>query len=185
MAEFNDIIWRRRSIRKFLSEPVDREKVEKILNAALLAPSGKRMYPCEFIIVDNVETLKALSEAKTHGAKFLADAPLAIVVAVDTKKYDVWVEDASVASTYIMLAAEDNGLGCCWVQMHLRGTEDGVSSSQNMKAILNLPDRFELLSVLGIGYKDEDKEAYNINDLQFNKIHHNQIGNTIVGLNNK
>ncbi len=179
MAEFNNIIRTRRSIRKFLSKPVESDKIECILNAALLAPSGKRMYPCEFIIVDNTETLKALSESKTHGAKFLADAPLAIVIAADTKKYDIWVEDASIASTFIMLAAEDCGLGCCWVQMHLRGTENGVSSSENMKTLLNLPEGFEMLSVLAIGYKNEKKEAYKSSDLQYDKIHHNQIGNTI------
>lgn len=185
MTDFKDIIRTRRSIRKFLPTPVESDKVESILKAALLAPSGKRMYPCEFVVVDKVATLKALSECKAHGAKFLANAPLAVVVAVDTNKYDVWVEDASIASTFIMLAAEDCGLGCCWVQMRLRGTEDGASSSKNMRNLLNLPEGYEMLSVLAIGYKDEEKKGYDTSDLQYAKIHHNQIGNTIQNIKNK
>lgn len=175
MTDFKTLIAKRRSIRKFTDKKIEKDKVDTLIKAALLAPSGKRMYPCDFIIVDDVETLKALSEAKAHGSKLLADAPLGIAIAVDTTKYDVWVEDASVASTFVMLAAEDLGLGCCWVQMHLRGTADGKMASENMKEILNLPDGYDLLSVLAIGYKNEEKPVYSDSDLKYEKVHYNKM----------
>ena len=87
----------------------------------------------------------------------------------------MWVEDASVASTYIMLEAESLGLGCCWVQMHLRGTDDGKSAADNLRADLNLPEHFDLLSVLAIGYKNEEKDPRTDSDLKFEKIHNNRF----------
>lgn len=177
MSEFDEIIRTRRSIRKYTQQKVEPEKILKVVQAALLAPSGKRMYPCEFIIIEDKQILEALSKAKTHGAKLISDAPLAIVITVDTLKYDVWVEDASIASTFVMLAAENLGLGACWVQMHLRGTEDGKTAAENMKETLNLPAGYEILSVIAIGYKAEEKAYYKIEELDYKKIHLNKIGN--------
>jgi len=175
MSDFEKILYTRRSTRVFTKRLVEGDKIEKLLEAALLAPSGKRIYPCEFIVVDDKKILKQLSEAKTHGAAMLAKAPLAIVVVADSSKYDVWVEDASIASTFIMLEAENLGLGCCWVQMRLRGTTDGKSATENLKNNLNLSEEHEILSVLAIGYKGEDKPAYTQMDLKFEKIHRNKL----------
>lgn len=177
MKSFDEIIYSRRSIRKFTKKSVEKEKVSKLLKAALLAPSGKRMYPCEFIAVDDKKILKELSQAKTHGANLIANAPMAIVIVADTTKYDIWVEDASIASTFVMLEAENLGLGCCWVQMHLRGTEDGKSAAENLKDTLNLSNKHDILSVLAIGYKGEEKQAYTDSDLLGQKIHLNRLNN--------
>ncbi len=174
MADFHEIIYKRRSIRKFQEKAVEKEKVERLLKTALLAPSGKRMYPCEFILVDHKDLLFKISQAKTHGARLVANAPMAIAVAVDTSKYEIWVEDAAIASTFVMLEAENMGLGCCWVQMHLRGTEDGKSAADNLRQDLNLPEHFDVLAVLAIGYKDESKAPYSDDDLDYAKIHHNR-----------
>jgi nitroreductase len=179
MANFNEIIYRRRSIRKFESRAVEREKQEQLLKAALLAPSGKSTYPCEFILVDDAGVLETLSNAKTYGAALLAKAPMAIVVVADTTKYDVWVEDASIASTFIMLEAENLGLGCCWVQMRLRGTADGVTATHNMQIALNLASGHEVLAVLAIGYKAETKSPYTDADLKTAKLHYNTFGTPI------
>ncbi len=175
MADINEVFIKRRSIRKFKDTLVDQDKIDKLTRAALLAPSGKSTYPCEFIVIDDKLLLDKISKAKTHGARLVAGAPLAIAVAVDTSIYDVWVEDASVASTYIMLEAESLGLGCCWVQMHLRGTDDGKSAADNLRADLNLPEHFDLLSVLAIGYKNEEKDPRTDSDLKFEKIHNNRF----------
>ncbi len=175
MADFKQIIYNRRSIRRFSDELVEKDKVNELIKAALLAPSGKSTYPCDFIVVDKPEVLEKLSQAKTHAAKLIADAPVAIVITADTSTYDVWVEDASIASAFVMLEAENQGLGCCWVQMHLRGTADGKSATENLKEILNLPEHHEVLSVLAIGYKEEDKDAYSDEDLKWDKVHQNKM----------
>lgn len=175
MAKFEEIIYTRRSVRKFKAAKVEQNKIDRLAKAALMAPSGKRVYPCEFIVVDDTDILKKLSEAKQHGSALLANAPLAIVVVADSSIYDVWVEDASIASTFIMLEAEVLGLGCCWVQMHLRGTADGKSATENLKEVLNLKPEHELLSVLAIGYKDEEKPAYTDEHLKMEKVHYNGL----------
>lgn len=170
--EYSELIRIRRSHRKFLPKPVEMQKVEAMLKAGLLAPSGKSVYPCEFVVVDEPDVLKQLAVAKAHGASMLNSAPLAIVVVADTSKTDVWVEDASIATTLIMLEAENQGLGACWVQMRLRGTDDGISATQNLRSLLNLKPEHEVLAVVAIGYKAEPKPARTDSDMQFDKVHH-------------
>ena len=170
--DFSELIRVRRSHRKFTAQAVERQKVEAILKAGLLAPSGKSVYPCEFIVADEPDLLAKIAHAKAHGAALIEGAPLAIVVVANTSKSDVWVEDASIATTLIMLEAENQGLGACWVQMHLRGTEDGVPATENLRKILNLKPEHEVLAVVAIGYKAEEKPARTDADLKFEKVHH-------------
>lgn len=170
--EYSELIKVRRSHRKFLPDVVELSKVKAILKAGLLAPSGKSVYSCEFVVVDEPDVLKQLAVAKAHGASMLNSAPLAIVVVADTSKTDVWVEDASIATTLMMLEAENQGLGACWVQMRLRGTDDGIQATQNLGALLNLKPEHQILAVLAIGYKAESKPARTDSDLQFDKVHH-------------
>ena len=175
MADFNDIIYKRRSIRKFSDKSVEKEKTDRIIKAGLLAPSGKRMFPAEFIVIDDKQILKAISESKEHGAKFIKDAPLAIIIAADTKKYDVWIEDSAVAATFILLAAENEGLGACWVQMRQRFSKDGKSATENLSTILNLKPSFEILSIIGMGYNAENKEPHSDDELKYERVHHNKL----------
>ena len=170
--EFSELIRKRRSHRKFTVQPVERQKVEAILKAGLLAPSGKSVYPCEFVVADEPDVLIKLSQAKAHGASLVANAPLAIVVVADTSKSDVWIEDASIATTLIMLEAENQGLGACWVQMRQRGTENGVPATENLCKLLNLKPEHEVLAGVAIGYKAEEKTARTDSDLKFEKVHH-------------
>lgn len=170
--EFSELIRVRRSHRKFAAQQVERQKVEAILKAGLLAPSGKSVYPCEFVVVDEPDMLAKIAHAKAHGAALVENAPLAVVVVGDTSKSDVWVEDATIATTLIMLEAENQGLGACWVQMHLRGTDDGVAATDNLRNLLNLKPEHEVLAVVAIGYKVEEKNARTDDDLKFEKVHH-------------
>ena len=170
--EFSELIKNRRSHRKFLQKDVELEKVNTILKAGLLAPSGKSVYPCEFIVIDETEIMQQLATVKTRGGSLLSGAPLAIAVVADTSKTDIWVEDASIAATMIMLEAENQGLGACWVQMRMRGTGDGKSATENLRPLLNLKAEHEVLAIIAIGYKAEEKPARTNDDLKFEKVHH-------------
>jgi len=170
--EYSKLIHIRRSHRKFLQKEIELQKVKALLKAALLAPSGKSVYPCEFIVVDEPDVMRNLAMAKSRGASLLNDAPLAIVVVADTSKTDVWVEDASIATTMIMLEAENQGLGACWVQMRMRGTDNGVSATDNLRTLLNLKPEHEVLAVVAVGYKAEEKDARIDEDLKLEKVHH-------------
>ncbi len=112
-----DLLKSRRSIRRFQDRAVEKEKMEIILKSALLAPSSRSIRPWEFIAVTDKELLKKLSLCKEHGAQFLDGAPLGIVVMADPRACDVWIEDASIASILIQLAAQSLGLGSCWIQV--------------------------------------------------------------------
>ena len=106
-----ELLKRRRSSRLFTGEPVDKDAVCDLMKAALMSPSGHRINPWEFILVDDKEVLKALSTSKEHGAGLLEGAAMAVVVMGDTTKTDVWIEDCSIATIIMQLAAEDLGLG--------------------------------------------------------------------------
>lgn len=86
---------------KFTDEEIRPEDVKTIMEAALMAPSSKRSLSWEFVLVEDKDTLERLSLCKDNGAKLIAGAKLAVVVLGDPMKSDVWIEDASIASTLI------------------------------------------------------------------------------------
>ncbi|MBO7315821.1 MAG: nitroreductase family protein [Paludibacteraceae bacterium] len=171
MKTFHDLAKNRRSIRKYLEKSIEKEKIDQILQTALMSPASKRTNGWEFIVVENKEMLKKLSECREFGSKLVADAPLAIVIVADPSKSDVWYEDASIASTFIQLQAEDLGLGSCWVQVHNREKNDKETAEDYVKNLLAIPQNLRVLNMVAIGYKNEDRKPYDEEKLQYDKIH--------------
>jgi nitroreductase len=171
MSHFSDLIKRRRSIRKFTDETLRPEEVESLMKAALMSPASKSSNPWQFVLVEDKSKLSRLSEAKAHGAKLIAECALAIVVLGDSTTSDVWIEDTSIASTFIQLQAEDLGLGSCWVQIRLRQSADGEDAEQNVRDILNIPYPLSVLSIIAIGRKAQEKEPHDESKLQWEKVH--------------
>lgn len=176
MENFSDLIRLRRSMRKFTSEELAPEEVVTLLKAALMSPTSKRSNSWQFIAVDDKETLDKLSRCKEHGAAFLADATLAIVVMADPLASDVWIEDASVASILIQLQAEDMGLGSCWIQVRERFTATGMSSDEYVHGILDIPLQLQVLSIIAIGHKGMERKPFDEEHLQWEKVHINKYG---------
>ena len=98
---FLDLLRKRRSTRQFTSQPVEVEKINILLEAALRAPSSKTNTPWEFIVIEDPKVIVQLSTAKPHGASFLKKAPLAIAVCGNTEKSDVWIEDCAIAALLV------------------------------------------------------------------------------------
>ena len=171
-----DLLRARRSIRRFKEQPVEREKLDLLLEAALRSPSSKGNTPWEFIVVADRERLDKLAVAKAHGATFLGNAPLAIVVCADPAKSDVWVEDAAIAATLIHLEATDLGLGSCWVQIRLRERDDKTSSQTYLTELLRLPQGLMVLAIIGIGYPIEGKSGHPSSSLCCNQISYERYG---------
>ena len=142
----------------------------------LFRSTSKRSNAWQFVVVDDKETLKTLSHCKEHGAAFLADAALAIVVTADPLASDVWIEDASVASIMIQLQAEDMGLGSCWIQVRERFTASGMSADEFVHEVLNLPLQLQTLSIIAIGHKGMERKPFDEEHLQWAKIHINKFG---------
>jgi nitroreductase len=161
-----------RSIRKYKETPVEKEKLEEIIRAALIAPSSRNIKPWEFIVVKDKKVLGAISKSKVHGASFAKDAPVAFVVIADPQKCDVWIEDCSIAAYTIQLAARSLGLGSCWIQTRLREKDDAVSSQEYLKDLLGIPEKYVVECVVTIGYADEAKAEYSEKDMDFKKVHY-------------
>ena len=173
---FIDLIRQRRSIRRYTSDVIETEKVELLEEAALRSPSSRGFNPWQFVFVTDPEMLGLLSKAKPHGSSFLKSAPLGIVVCADQEKSDVWVEDASIATIFIQLAAESLGLGSCWIQIRKRQHDNTQTAEAYIAELLNIPSNLKIESMIAIGYPAEKKNPHGKDSLQNEKIHINRFG---------
>ncbi len=171
---FFKLIEKRRSTRIFKPKKIERNKIDKLIEAALRSPSSRSFNPWRFIIVDNKDILLKLSNSKPHGSSFLKGAPLGIVVCADSRKSDTWIEDTSIASIFIQLAAESINLSSCWIQIRKREHHNKLSSNKYVKDLLKIPDNIEVESIIAIGYPDEIKEGHKKESLQTEKIFFNR-----------
>ncbi len=171
----NDILLEhvknRRSIRSYTDKKIAPEILDKITTVALLAPSSHGQNPVEFVVVEDKDMLRELARRKRIGAGPVERAAAAIVVLSNLSNGgELWIEDASVASTYILLAAEYYGIGACW--NHIRGREGIKSSSdEEIKGLLGIPSHYSVLNIVALGHKKESKPPRTEADLDFNKVH--------------
>ena len=170
MKNFEEIVKNRRSCRKYTGEEVSEEIVEEILKIALLAPSSWGEKPVHFVVVRDKKMLKEISACKRIGAGPLPTADVAIVVAIDKKNCELWIEDAAVASTYILLAAENLGIGACWIHIRDRAGKK-FTADEEIRQLLKIPQNFSVTNIVALGQKGEKKSARTEKDLRFENIH--------------
>ncbi len=171
---FFKLIQKRRSKRTFQSKKIEQNKVDKLIEAALRSPSSRSFNPWRFIVVDDKDIIFKLSNSKPHGSSFLKGAPLGIVVCGDSNKSDTWIEDTSIASIFIQLAAESLNLSSCWIQIRKREHNSDLSASKYVKDLLQIPDNIDVESIIAIGYSDEIKKGHTKESLQTEKIFYNR-----------
>lgn len=173
---FIDLLRSRRSVRQFENKPIEKEKIDVLIESMLRSPSSRSLNPWEFVVVSNPQILSDLAKAKAHGASFIKNAPLAIVVCGDPARCDVWVEDCSIAALIIHLAAADLGLGSCWVQIRLREHDAQTTSEEYVKKVLGLKENMVVEAVLAIGYGKEDKPGHPNSSLLYEKVNYDRYG---------
>jgi nitroreductase len=145
--KFEEVIEKRRSIRKFKGTQVPREKIIKILEAARIAPSASHRQPWHFIVVEDKETIKKLAKRD-----WAATAPVMIVGLADQEGSPNWCSnDLGIALEHIVLAATNLGLGTCW--MGQTGREEMIMS------LLDVPGNFKVVAVIPVGVPDETPAA--------------------------
>lgn len=166
-----ELLKKRRSIRVFTERPVEKDKLRSLLEAALLAPSSMGKKPVHCIVIEDRAIMDRLKTYKKHGTLPLNTATLALVVLADKERSDIWVEDASIASILIQLEAEKLGLASTWIQLRLREGEAGPSE-ELFRRELHIPDHFGVLSVIALGYRNEDKPPHDESELDFSKVHY-------------
>lgn len=167
----------RRSIRKYEEKAVEKEKVDEILKAALLAPTGKNTRATEFIVVDDKELIEKISLMREHGSEFVKNAPLVIGVMGDGEKTTTLIEDCSIAAFAIQVKAHELGLGSCWVQVNQRTTADGTLSGDYFKNLTGAPANLTVACVVALGYPSEQKPVYTEKDVNMTRVSYNKYGN--------
>jgi nitroreductase len=146
-------LYTRRSIRKYRDEPVPAYLVEKVLGAAMMAPSAGDDRPWHFIVVDSKDEVAAIQKALPH-AEPAVGAPLAILVCADTtveKFPNNWMLDCSAATENLLLAAHGLGLGAVWIAVW--PFDEFVAGERSH---FGIPDHVQPLALVIIGYPGEE-----------------------------
>ncbi len=155
---FLALVRGRRSVRRYLTQSVEREKIRACLEAARFAPSAHNVQPWRFLVVDDAPLKKKLCEAAFSGlyslSKFAAIAPVVVVVLakldfladrlgsqVQNTRYHLL--DIGIAGEHFVLQAEELGLGTCWI---------GWFNKRKTRKILRIPRKFKIIAMLSLGY---------------------------------
>ena len=168
---FPEIVKNRRSIRSFSGEHIPDETIRNILALAAYAPSSWGGHPVEYIVIRDRETMRELARCKQMGAGPLAYGDAAIVPIIDERNLELWVEDASVASTYLLLAAEYYGVAACWIHMKDRRGHTGMAE-EDIRALLHIPSHYGILNAVSLGMTNKPKKPQDLSA----KIHYENYG---------
>lgn len=160
-------IFNRRSIRKFKEQAVESEKIEKLLRAAMQAPSAANQQPWEFIVVQDKEALGMLSQVSPY-AKPVANSGVTFVLTANEKSLLVpsaWQQDMSAAAQNLLLEATELELGGVWF---------GVSTSdvvmENVSKLYDLPSHIKPFALIAVGYPDGQDNVF-VDRYQAEKVH--------------
>lgn len=142
-------IFTRRSVRQFADKPVEIEKVEKLLRAAMQAPSAANQQPWEFIVVTDKTSLMKLSQYNPYAGS-LKNADLAIIVLGNTDRMmypEHWEQDLGAATQNILIEATELGLGSVWF-----GTAPNAERMAFIRNLYSIDEKLLPYSVIAIGY---------------------------------
>jgi nitroreductase len=147
-----DAIWTRRSIRKYRDEPLPEDLIQKLLAAAMQAPSARNQQPWQFVVIDERATLAKIPSFMPNAA-MVAKAPLAILVCGDLgleKSEGYWVVDCAAATQNLLLAAHALGLGAVWCGVYPREPR-----MAGLRRLVGLPDNVIAHSLVVLGQPAE------------------------------
>ena len=148
-----DVMRTRRSTRKYKPDPVPEEVFLRVMEAVRIAPSGKNLQPWHFVIVKDKNMKEKLAVSSAH-QYFIAEAPIIIVAcAYPENSYTKmgrymksWPVDVAIAVDHLMLKAEEEGLGTCWI---------GSFREEEVKVHLGVPEDVKVLALTPLGYPNE------------------------------
>jgi nitroreductase len=170
--EFYDVVKNRRSYRMFKADVPEGGKVERILNAARLAPTWANMQGVHYIVVKDPENVKSVWEAVGQNPKF-AQAPMFIVGVISEKgsgmnsngeKY--YGVDFGICFEHLILAATAEGLGTCWI---------GWFNEGKVKSALDIPEDYRVMGITPLGYPVKPKEEITERKPLDEVVHHEKF----------
>jgi nitroreductase len=155
--DFEDIVYKRRTIRRFKKEPIDLDTLKKLIDFARVAPMASNIQALEFIIVYNAEMRENIFPLVNWAGSLPPEQrtpekgrePTAyIIVLVNTNIKNSYVDfDVGAAVENILLGAVNFGIGCCWM---------GSINREKIRKLLEVPDYYEIKHVISLGYPDEE-----------------------------
>ncbi len=159
-------IFNRRSIRKYKTDPVTDEQVKDLLTAAMMAPSAVNRQPWHFIVCNDREVIDKIRADHPY-SKMLEMAPLCIVVCANKDDLGYYQQDCAAATQNLLLAADDMGLGTCWM-----GVAPRPERMDPIAAIFKLPENIVPFNLIAVGVPDEARprpDRYDESKVHYNK----------------
>lgn len=155
--DYKEILACRHSVRRFTDQEVDRALIDEMIAEAMTAPSSRNSRSTGFMVVEDKATLEAISQMRESGSAFACGAAAAIVVLGDASKTDLWLDNAAISTTFLMLSAVDKGLGSCWIHVNGRPRSKTDASKgmaeDYLRELLGVKDNMRILCVLALGYE--------------------------------
>ena len=171
--ELDKTIKGRRSIRKYQNKNIPDSIIEELLDLARHAPSSMNGQPWHFVVIKSDKTKNQITEIKnkysppekrTYKADFLQNASVIIVVCVDKQKsFGREIENGILATANIMLGAYSRGLGSVYMSAY---SKDEPEVSEEIRQILGIPQNFDPIAIIPLGYPDEISEPKNLRPLE-------------------
>ena len=178
---FQELVRNRRSIRRYLDKPVEREKILTCIEAARLAPSADNVQPWRFLIIDDPKLKTQYAKEIFSGiysiSKFAEKAPVLILILArldiianrigkQIQNIQFYLLDIGIAGEHVVLQAQELGLGTCWI---------GWFNIRKARKFLKIPRKYKIVSMLAIGYFEKrpskEKKRKKLEEIAwFNKI---------------
>ena len=165
--EFYDVVRDRKSIKKFKNTPINPDKLSRMINAAMMAPSWKNNTSYKFILVDEKNKLEQISKSimnKDNSAEqSILDAPMTAVIVADpnasgkVENKEYYLVDSAIAMEHFILSATNEGYGTCWI---------AAIDEDIIKKTLSIPESFKVVAMTPIGEIAESKGHYNKKEIK-------------------
>lgn len=168
MKKLLDAIEKRRSLRSYTGESLEKWQIDNIIKAFMYAPSAMNYRPCHLIAVQDREMLEKLSKV-TPWAKMVEKSALTLIILADPEKSKWWIEDCSAANENALIEVADMDLGACWVQV--RDIAGEMEPEKKLRELLRIPENLRVLNMIAVGVPKKYKERHSEKEVDRERVH--------------
>lgn len=163
-------IFTRRSVRQYQDKKVEAEKVDRILRAAMQAPSAVNQQPWEFIVIDDKATIEKTAQFSPY-AKMLLEAPLAVIILEkqNMRAAAFTQQDLGACTQNLLLQIVEEGLGACWM-----GVSTGDAREKFLCEMFSIPEDVKPFAVISIGYPADENANRFVDRYDESRVHYNK-----------
>ncbi|WP_308533347.1 nitroreductase family protein [uncultured Peptoniphilus sp.] len=169
-----ELIKKRRTVRQFKDQEVDRELLNKLFMYASMAPSNGNSHPVEFLVIDDKEKINELSEMDSYATNYLKECPCVVMFVGNTELSKTAEEECAIVASYFQLLAEEEGLSTAWINVSEGNTSKKISYEEYFKENYNIKKGYKAVCLVPVGYKKrgtKDHEEFDVSS----KVHYNEL----------